>query len=153
MYLYTSNPTRNTVTPLLKCEIINRVILSWLLFGHHDVLNSPHKLRDNGLISALLHTLDYTPFIVLFFNGNLTLHVVVTAIGPYTGILFCWGPLNIDLLYHPIVCPDNSLPASAMHLPGFFQLESFHAVKVNQSPSRNTVAGSIQGCNWLPSRY
>lgn len=30
---------RNAVIPLTKCEIINRSILSLLLFGHHDAPN------------------------------------------------------------------------------------------------------------------
>lgn len=98
--------------PLVECEISNGRILSLLLFGHHDVLNSPDKLLDNRLVSALLQALDYTSFIVLAFNGNLTLPVVVTPVGPYSGIQFCWGLLNIGLLYHPANC----LAVSAMLL-------------------------------------
>lgn len=63
-------------------------------------------------MSALLQTLDYTPFIVLAFNGNLTLPVVVTPVGPYSDIQFCWGRLKIGLLYHP----DDCLPVSALIL-------------------------------------
>lgn len=52
------------------------------------------------------------PFLVLAFNGDLTLPVVVTPVGPYGGIQFCWGLLNICLLYHP----DDCLPVPAMLL-------------------------------------
>lgn len=110
------------------------------------VLNSPHELHDNGLIFALFHTPDYTLFIVLFFNSSLMLHVVVTATGPFILQHPCkalWNPLHVDILYHPVVCPDNSFPASAMLLTSSSRNLFTHTVKVKQSPSNNTVAGSI----------
>lgn len=64
------------------------------------------------LISASLQTLEYMPFIILAFNGNLTLPVAVTPVGPYSRVQFCWGLLNLGLLCPP----DDCLPVSAMLL-------------------------------------
>lgn len=60
----------------LLTELFWLVILAMLIFY------SSHKLHNNGLTFALLHALDYTPCVALFFKDSLTLDVVVTAIGP-----------------------------------------------------------------------
>lgn len=108
----------------------------WFWISHMN-----YMIMDSFLLCSIPQII---PFIILFFNGSLILRVVVTAIGPSILQHQCkvlWRPIQVDILYHPVLsCQQFSCFCRASD---FFQLESFHTVKVKQSPSNNTVAGSI----------
>lgn len=113
----------------LSVELLTEIfwVYYYLVIMMFWIVRTNYMILDLCLLCSKLF--NYKLLIALASNGNLTLPVVVTPVGPYSDIQFCWGLLNIGLL------SSWWLSSCFCHASGFSQLDSFDTVKMNQSPS------------------